>query len=562
MKLFTKLAIFILFISSLQAQNNCNPTLVSIQNQVNPFHIPYDSAYNTPDPSPLLDSISNLPNMGYLISIKGHIDTATGNNLLIGADDDGIFSPLDFQRYGISPSLGDTLEITPFAYDLEQVKRFYHGIFTNSTITNAPCCVIFDLNQATSGYCNDLNAMGISDSSDILGLAEFVNAMDELLQPSTLSVTGFLNRIDEVNTYTTLLVNADCVDSIDLPFCFSIDTTSNYEYVITQTNASFLQDSGCLSYTSPSGNHVYEQSGLYLDTLTASTGLDSFLYLDLVIVEIDTSISEIPASATLELSGLVTGYDSSTTTIQWVNCSTMQDILFANGSSYTAPRSGYYGALLNIDSCAQLTSCYDIDFDSCIGYEVGFTIQQNGAFNAEFQPYINGSDSANYFEINWHWGDGLIDSSGLTTVLNHNYTANGPYEICLHVNDTTQGCFDVFCDSVQIDSLGNIFRSSNNLTVTTTPFQFDYNTSVETINLDHSFKVYPNPNDGFFYIQAEEVTDFSVEIYNLSGQLLLSQPNIHSKLSALDIRSYPKGLYLIKVVTNEGITTKKLIKSQ
>lgn len=84
------------------------------------------------------------------------------------------------------------------------------------------------------------------------------------------------------------------------------------------------------------------------------------------------------------------------------------------------------------------------------------------------------------------------------------------------------------------------------------------NTTTETYN---SVTIYPNPSpDGKYYIISHNETSIlSYYIFNLDGRLLEHNT---SQTSNIDITSYPSGIYLIQIETQQGFTTKKLIKTK
>ncbi len=63
--------------------------------------------------------------------------------------------------------------------------------------------------------------------------------------------------------------------------------------------------------------------------------------------------------------------------------------------------------------------------------------------------------------------------------------------------------------------------------------------------------VFPNPNEGVFFVEigTEIVADYSVQVFNTLGQMIVSdqrkQTNNYSE--QLDLRAYPVGMYLVKV---------------
>lgn len=76
--------------------------------------------------------------------------------------------------------------------------------------------------------------------------------------------------------------------------------------------------------------------------------------------------------------------------------------------------------------------------------------------------------------------------------------------------------------------------------------------------------VYPNPCNNFFNIHFFDVNQIEkVEIYNEIGQLLYKQDifQIDSNEISIDVTDYAKGIYFIKVVSNNTPTIIKVIKS-
>lgn len=79
--------------------------------------------------------------------------------------------------------------------------------------------------------------------------------------------------------------------------------------------------------------------------------------------------------------------------------------------------------------------------------------------------------------------------------------------------------------------------------------------SVEEISsLDNQFTLYPNPANNHIHIKTEQ-RNFIVEVYNQTGQLIIRKQNINT----IDVNSYNTGLYLVKLITDKGFTTKKII---
>jgi endonuclease I/chitodextrinase len=81
--------------------------------------------------------------------------------------------------------------------------------------------------------------------------------------------------------------------------------------------------------------------------------------------------------------------------------------------------------------------------------------------------------------------------------------------------------------------------------------------SVGSLNIN-TFKMYPNPNkEGILYFNTSN--EIKVNIYNVLGKLVISN-TIDTNNNSLDISNLSKGIYLIKVNTENQFITKKLIK--
>ncbi|MFD2541812.1 T9SS type A sorting domain-containing protein [Lacinutrix gracilariae] len=82
--------------------------------------------------------------------------------------------------------------------------------------------------------------------------------------------------------------------------------------------------------------------------------------------------------------------------------------------------------------------------------------------------------------------------------------------------------------------------------------------SVEEFSLDTSVSVYPNPTKNILHLDvSNHVTIKSIELYNVIGKQVLKTNNTTS----LDLSNLESGVYLLKVATDLGSITKKVIRS-
>jgi len=127
------------------------------------------------------------------------------------------------------------------------------------------------------------------------------------------------------------------------------------------------------------------------------------------------------------------------------------------------------------------------------------------------------------------------------------FTANSGYEI----------------DQVFIDGIPNatakedgfyIFRDvSRNHTIIVT-FRASA-TGIEDVR-SQGISIFPNPAKDKIFIQSE-LQIRKVEVYSLTGALLMSDNNFNGEIS---VSALPKGIYLLRVYTDNGVTVSKIVK--
>lgn len=113
-----------------------------------------------------------------------------------------------------------------------------------------------------------------------------------------------------------------------------------------------LNVTACESYTSPSGNYTWTESGTYLDTVPDVNGADSSIVIVLDILETNTNL----INSDLSLTSFVAG-----ATYQWLGCDNdYAPITGATEQSYTPPITGNYAVQILTAGCVDTTSCGNI----------------------------------------------------------------------------------------------------------------------------------------------------------------------------------------------------------
>lgn len=97
---------------------------------------------------------------------------------------------------------------------------------------------------------------------------------------------------------------------------------------------------------------------------------------------------------------------------------------------------------------------------------------------------------------------------------------------------------------------GKLFSDfSDVVTVTVNP--------ILAVDIPTSVNVYPNPNRGRFWIDAADEGTWQYQIFNLEGKTLINEKTSSRKV-LVNFKG-TQGLYLLKIITNEGAKTTKLI---
>ncbi len=87
--------------------------------------------------------------------------------------------------------------------------------------------------------------------------------------------------------------------------------------------------------------------------------------------------------------------------------------------------------------------------------------------------------------------------------------------------------------------------------------KIDKATNINTNIYSTNLKLYPNPIKEILIIETKDLDIEYIEILDLTGKLVYNQDKYHSSINLSHISS---GVYLIKILTNEGLITGKVIK--
>ena len=93
----------------------------------------------------------------------------------------------------------------------------------------------------------------------------------------------------------------------------------------------------------------------------------------------------------------------------------------------------------------------------------------------------------------------------------------------------------------------------------TITFQANHS-GIDNYTLDNSVTVYPNPTSGVVQIKNEEGRMKNVEVFDAYGKLLRTE-TVNDHTANLDLSGYAKGTYFVKVTTDRGVVTKRVVKN-
>jgi chitodextrinase len=195
-------------------------------------------------------------------------------------------------------------------------------------------------------------------------------------------------------------------------------------------------------------------------------------------------------------------------------------------------------------------------FDStCTAY---FEVYQDSGANNFF--YFIDFSLGNSLYYTWDFGNGTVINDPFPFVT---LSAPGTYNVCLTITDTLSGCQDVYCDTLVLDSQGNVQKAGTTVyaAVVGTAKPASLVASSKDLKKEalSSVIVYPNPANDYIFVNAESNENLRVDIYDIEGRLLNTEI-VRGGNQKIDVQNLPEGLYLVKVSNNQMNKVFKLSK--
>ncbi|MCF8428023.1 MAG: PKD domain-containing protein [Bacteroidia bacterium] len=202
----------------------------------------------------------------------------------------------------------------------------------------------------------------------------------------------------------------------------------------------------------------------------------------------------------------------------------------------------------------------------------------SASFNTDYQVQCLSSNSFNFYNTSayngngwvkkyyWNFGDGTIDTNN-TFVFNKVYTTAGNYVVTL-VAEAANGCKDTMTMYIQVRSLPctGSMKYVNLQDGTNWQIGPDYGNgianSLNEIQSNNEFNLYPNPNNGAFTLSFIELVkgDYTVVVTDMYGREIMRQEESHMNSQSLQIEAsqLAEGTYFVSLMgENQSYTAKK-----
>ena len=400
-------------------------------------------------------------------------------------------------------------------------------------------------------------------------------------------------------TYTTSTMDRDTVNNGSCDSIFTLDLTINYKSFETITTTV------CDSLVSPSGK-VWNTTGTYMDTIPNAIGCDSVMTFNLTVNYISYRTMAVtvcdsytsPSGKVFNTTGTyldtitnTSGCDSALTINLTVNYSTTQTdvVVICPGASYRVGPSLYTTAGTYTDMFLTSKGCdstvntvlsfYPVatgnaSYNFCIGDSI--QVLGNWYYSATtFNDTVAGGSSTGCDTITTH----IITTRTVSPALNLGNDviscldggvtifASNAYDSYSWSNAGTTNILNVtgaVVGSGSVDYVLTVTQASSACTARdTVNITFNDCTGLDELTSDLNVNLYPNPATNFVTIEIFDKLNsgkLTLEILNSIGQVVESKSIDNAKEQVImDVNNFSKGLYLVRVSSDNMYITKKLL---
>ena len=403
--------------------------------------------------------------------------------------------------------------------------------------------VMFDNFEVASVPCQQPAALGTSNitaSSADLTWTSVGNETAWGIQYGSSGFTLGTGNTDSVSSNPYSLTGLSGSSTYDLyvkAICApgSSSWTGPFTFTTSCAPGNFQQSiSSCNSYLW-NGNS-YDSSGIYIDSLQTNNGCDSIVTLVLTINN-DTITQDVKVSCDSVFIWNGTPLNSSgqyIDTLQSINgCDSIVKLNIT--LNYTPDSSFTTQAICDGDSLKFGSSVYSI----------------TGLYTDTLQSWI-GCDSISILDLLVTNITVSLDTSQLSLVANIS-GGTGPFNYNWSDGSTSS---TLITDSSGLYTL--VITDASGCISNTASYNVIFNTTGAISNTKDQLIIYPNPNNGQFIITNSEPIN-EIFISDLQGKNVYSNKNLNVNKLDIEVNNLEKGMYLVNIVTINGMNIKTVI---
>jgi len=89
--------------------------------------------------------------------------------------------------------------------------------------------------------------------------------------------------------------------------------------------------------------------------------------------------------------------------------------------------------------------------------------------------------------------------------------------------------------------------------------KYTFINGIYELNTASEIQVYPNPANDYIAISNNSISKFKTEIYSVDGKLLKQNSYNNAANNIVDISDLSRGVYMLKVIDNIGVSTSRIV---
>jgi hypothetical protein len=171
-----------------------------------------------------------------------------------------------------------------------------------------------------------------------------------------------------------------------------------------------------------------------------------------------------------------------------------------------------------------------------------------------------GSDSlsADSLDYVWQWGDSA-NSTSIGAYPSFTYDTAGNYTICVTITDSISGCSNTYCDSTYITkSMANQMITVNVISANSPLLS---SLSATSLSGRNEVELTPNPTSSTITLTIPKLINTNISITNLTGKQVANYNIQNSTTKTIDVSILAEGVYFVTLKSDEGVVTKKMVKT-